>query len=598
MRKAICSIVFVLITCISFGQDSAWRLSGNAGTTSAHFLGTTDGRPLFFKVNNSLSGWIDNGIGNNTTFGFQAGSSINAGLNNTLVGFRAGRNLTAGQHNTGIGHSALYTTTTGTSNTASGYAALYSNAAGSYNTATGMNSLYSNTTGSNNTASGFNALRSNTIGVDNTAAGYRALYTSTVGNYNTAFGVNALFSNSAGHNNVALGHRAMFFNTTGGSNTAMGVAALFRNSTGSRNVAIGFEAHYSNATGFGNVVIGNRALNSSNGSTYCVAIGDSAMYENPSSNGNTAVGAKTLMGGIFSEYNTAVGYAALRKNLTIENTVVGALAMTENLFGWGNTVSGYLAMNRGVRGNRNTVMGYSALTSNETIWVDANVAIGFHAGTNDAESMRYNTLVGPWTEFQQPGIHDTCTNSTALGNGALITSSNQVRIGNANIASIGGFQDWTNFSDSRFKKNVQQNVPGLDFILQLNPVTYHLDVTGLNNWFSSGDTTRPRDENAIREKENQLMTGFLAQEVEAVAKKMNYHFSGIDIPKNENGLYGLRYAQFVIPLVKSVQEQQQMIKDQQKLIDTLNQQNVELQQQLQQIRIKLGMETIITKSGQ
>ncbi len=49
-------------------------------------------------------------------------------------------------------------------------------------------------------------------------------------------------------------------------------------------------------------------------------------------------------------------------------------------------------------------------------------------------------------------------------------------------------------------------------------------------------------------------TGFLAQEVEAAAKKIGYDFSGVDAPKNENDLYGLRYAEFVVPLVKAVQE--------------------------------------------
>ncbi len=67
------------------------------------------------------------------------------------------------------------------------------------------------------------------------------------------------------------------------------------------------------------------------------------------------------------------------------------------------------------------------------------------------------------------------------------------------------------------------------------------------------------------------MTGFLAQEVEAAAKKINYDFSGVDVPKVDGGLYSLRYAEFVVPLVKAVQEQQQMIEE-------LKTQNVQLQQ--------------------
>jgi uncharacterized coiled-coil DUF342 family protein len=49
-------------------------------------------------------------------------------------------------------------------------------------------------------------------------------------------------------------------------------------------------------------------------------------------------------------------------------------------------------------------------------------------------------------------------------------------------------------------------------------------------------------------------TGFVAQEVEQAANELNYAFSGVDAPKNENDFYGLRYAEFVVPLAKAVQE--------------------------------------------
>jgi hypothetical protein len=49
------------------------------------------------------------------------------------------------------------------------------------------------------------------------------------------------------------------------------------------------------------------------------------------------------------------------------------------------------------------------------------------------------------------------------------------------------------------------------------------------------------------------MTGFIAQEVEQAANEIEYDFSGVDAPKNDD-LYGLRYVEFVVPLVKAVQE--------------------------------------------
>lgn len=59
---------------------------------------------------------------------------------------------------------------------------------------------------------------------------------------------------------------------------------------------------------------------------------------------------------------------------------------------------------------------------------------------------------------------------------------------------------------------------------------------------------------AKRDKSKISYTGFIAQEVEQTAKKINYDFSGVDAPKNNSDLYGLRYGEFVLPLVKAVQE--------------------------------------------
>ena len=70
-------------------------------------------------------------------------------------------------------------------------------------------------------------------------------------------------------------------------------------------------------------------------------------------------------------------------------------------------------------------------------------------------------------------------------------------------------------------------------------------------------------------QEEMVQTGFIAQEVEQAAQQTGYHFSGIDKPKNENDLYGLRYAEFVVPLVKAVQEQQALIEKLSKKVETL-----------------------------
>ena len=135
-----------------------------------------------------------------------------------------------------------------------------------------------------------------------------------------------------------------------------------------------------------------------------------------------------------------------------------------------------------------------------------------------------------------------------MGANLVITASHQVRIGSASVTSIGGQVAWSTLSDGRFKTIVNEKVKGLEFILKLNPITYRFDANTFNQYI--GQTN-----NEINLDATQLVrSGFIAQEVEAAANACGYSFSGIDKPKNEKDYYGLRYAEFTVPLVKAVQE--------------------------------------------
>ncbi len=109
------------------------------------------------------------------------------------------------------------------------------------------------------------------------------------------------------------------------------------------------------------------------------------------------------------------------------------------------------------------------------------------------------------------------------------------------------------------KKNIEEKVIGLDFIMALRPVTYNLDMDAIASFNETPDSLRL--EESERKAEEILQTGFIAQEVELAAKKLGYDFSGVDAPKNDKDNYGLRYSEFVVPLVKAMQEQQVMIDD-------------------------------------
>jgi hypothetical protein len=173
----------------------------------------------------------------------------------------------------------------------------------------------------------------------------------------------------------------------------------------------------------------------------------------------------------------------------------------------------------------------------------------------------------------------------ALGYTATVTASNKVVVGNSSVTSIGGYASWSNFSDGRFKSDVNINVPGLEFILKLQPVTYHLDVEKIMSVLHTPDSVRLPDAENI--KRNIQQTGFIAQEVEAAAKSIGYDFSGVDAPKNESDFYGLRYAEFVVPLVKAVQEQQVMIEEFKAANDELHKKNEAMQKQIDELKTYL-----------
>ena len=99
------------------------------------------------------------------------------------------------------------------------------------------------------------------------------------------------------------------------------------------------------------------------------------------------------------------------------------------------------------------------------------------------------------------------------------------------------------------------------FINSLRPVSYKVDINSLNEYYDKGkrhDSTYEEVKTSRKPSADEaskiVYNGFIAQEVEAAAKKLNYNFSGVDKPQTKDGLYGLRYADFVVPLVKAVQE--------------------------------------------
>ena len=247
-----------------------------------------------------------------------------------------------------------------------------------------------------------------------------------------------------------------------------------------------------------------------------------------------------------------------------QNTGIGYAALQSNINGTYNFAGGHQALYNNT-GSYNTAVGKNALFSLTT--GSYNTAVGSYALYKNIG--QYNTALGEYAYFTSLFGTTNFDNSTALGYFTIITASNQIRLGNNSVSSIGGYTNWTNVSDARFKKDVRENVVGLPFIMKLRPVTYRLDMDAIAKFNKTPDSLRLPE--AEKQKAAELQTGFIAQEVEQAARSVGYDFHGVDKPKNENDYYGLRYAEFVVPLVKAAQEQQKMLEKKQKEIDKLKQ---------------------------
>lgn len=406
---------------------------------------------------------------------------------------------------------------TGIGNVGIGFQSLYTNTSGNYNAALGYQSLYVNN-GDNNTALGFRAMKNNQTGANNTASGFGALYTNAWGSNNTANGYQSLNNNLSGGNNTASGYNALYSNTSGYDNVANGHTALFSNTTGGYSVANGAQALYNNTTG-----------------SYNVAEGWEALYSNVSNN-----------------YNVALGYQTLYVNTADNNTGLGFRAMKNNSTGTNNTASGFASLYTNATGSNNTGDGFQALITN--IFGSNNTAIGYNADVSS------NSL----------------SNANAIGTSAIVNASNKVRIGNTTIGVIEGQVPYTWPSDARFKENVTEDVKGLAFIQLLRPVVYNFNTRKFEEFLTKNMKPEQQKEHlegkdfgpstAVRQ------SGFIAQEVEQAAKKSGYDFNGLHVPADDNDNYSLAYAEFVVPLVKGMQEQQKMIDDQKQMIEQLQQQ--------------------------
>ena len=276
------------------------------------------------------------------------------------------------------------------------------------------------------------------------------------------------------------------------------------------NMVIGKDALVNTTNGYNNMAIGNGTLGLNVGGYNNLAIGNESQYKNLWGWGNVSLGIATLNQNVVGNFNTAVGHGAGYFLTSSYNTAFGHNALDGQADGGGNTGVGVNA--GGVPWNQrtynSTFLGYNAKAQSG---LDNVIVIGYNAYTNE-----HHTI-----QLGDSRIVKLKTSGTIWSNGSQLTS------------------------DARLKTNIQPLPNSLDIIMKLNPVHY----TKKN---SIESTDYAKTEN-----------GFIAQELQKVLPYLV--IEGTDKDK----ILSVDYNSIIPVLTKGIQEQQLLIKAQQKQIDEM-----------------------------
>jgi hypothetical protein len=342
----------------------------------------------------------------------------------------------------------------------------------------GGNRILSNA-GTSNLFAGVGAGNANTGG-NNSFFGRTAGVNNTTGGGNSFFGTGAGFSNTTGITNSFFGSSAGSSNTTGGLNSFFGSAAGSSNTTGDGNSFFGNFAGSSNTNGSNNTFIGNntKIIGLSTSPEKTTLLGDSAAVQT---------------GLIFNPINaTAIGANALVSNsnslvLGSINGINGATADTN--VGIGTTAPTARLHVVGTAGLIGDVgIGTTSPTAKLSVIATGDGARVLHLGTERA-----------WV-FRQIGTGAATALELTIDNPAnpkdFIITGNNVGIGttapdqklsvNGNASKVGG-GSWASFSDERLKNIKGRFTPGLNAVMQLQPLRYEYKRDNALNLKSEGE---------------------------------------------------------------------------------------------------------------
>ncbi len=442
--------------------STGWLTQGNSGINAASdFLGTTDGKPLNFRLNNTPWGSLDYNS-RNISLGAQALHN-NAGSGIVAIGDSALYALSGGTgHNVAIGSSALTNNTTGSSNIAIGVRAMYSNTERVDNLAIGDSALYYNGIGASgatqsnrNLAIGSRALAYNTTGYNNIGLGTYALYYNTIGAVNTAIGGGTLAYNTTGNYNSGFGGGALSSNVTGAFNTAIGVGALGDNTDGYQNTSVGYSSLYNNTIGIHNTGLGFFTGLGSVDLTNATAIGAYALV---SSSNSMVLGSINGVNGASANTRVGIGInapqATARLHVDVGNSTTDGV-LVSGIYNNTGTVPDLAAGSRlmfypakaafragfaDATASQNSNVGLSSFAAGYSPQAigEASAALGWYttaAGIYSMSAGYFANASGPKSLAIGEQVQASGANSVALGYYSIASGSSATAIGNSTLAT-------------------------------------------------------------------------------------------------------------------------------------------------------------------
>jgi len=245
--------------------------------------------------------------------------------------------------------------------------------------------------------------------------------------------------------------------------------------------------------------------------------------------------------------NVVIGYnAGVAMTAAGQNVYIGKDCAEGSTDGDYNTVVGHAAFKaaNGDSSNYNTVVGWEAgklMTTN-----GSNTCIGAKAG-DVITTASACTIVG----YGADPSANNAEKQIVIGYNFAGNGDNKVSLGSQDGYVWNSFtanNTWTQVSDVRLKKNINDDGLGLEFINELRPVTF--------NWKPKSEVDSQFIEDSLNNKGEKdtetLIHGLIAQEVKSAMDKVgNTTFNGW-----EEGIDGQAVSRemFITPLIKAVQE--------------------------------------------